>query len=80
MGKGNDNDRYVVKRSDGWAVVKEDHERASAVTPRNAKRSTERRRSLTTWVVARFEFKTAMASFEKVIESGSPFPIRSTLS
>jgi hypothetical protein len=33
VGKGNDNDRYVVKRSDGWAVVKEDHERASAVTP-----------------------------------------------
>jgi hypothetical protein len=32
MGKGNDNDRYVVRRPDGWAVVKEDHERASAVT------------------------------------------------
>ena len=32
MGKGNDNDRYVVKRPEGWAVVKEDHERASAVT------------------------------------------------
>ena len=32
MGAGNDNDRYVVKRSDGWAVVKEDHKRASAVT------------------------------------------------
>lgn len=31
MGKGNDNDRYVVKRDDGYAVVKEDHERASAV-------------------------------------------------
>ena len=38
MGKGNDNDRYVVKRSEGWAVVKEDHERAIAVTPRNARR------------------------------------------
>ena len=33
MGKGNDNDRYVVPRpGQGWAVVKEDHERASAVT------------------------------------------------
>lgn len=32
VGKGNDNDRYVVPRPDGWAVVKEDHERASAVT------------------------------------------------
>jgi hypothetical protein len=31
-GKGNDKDRYVVKRPDGRAVVKEDHERASAVT------------------------------------------------
>jgi hypothetical protein len=33
VGKGNDNDRYVVKRPEGWAVVKEDHDRASAVTP-----------------------------------------------
>ncbi len=32
MGAGNDSDRYVVKRPDGWAVVKEDHDRASAVT------------------------------------------------
>ena len=32
MGSGNDNDRYVVKRPDGWAVVKEDHKRASALT------------------------------------------------
>jgi hypothetical protein len=32
MGEGNDNDRYVVKRPEGWAVVKEDHERASAIT------------------------------------------------
>lgn len=33
MGKGNDNDRHVVPREDGtWAVVKEDHQRASAVT------------------------------------------------
>lgn len=32
MGSGNDNDRYVVRRPEGWAVVKEDHERASAVT------------------------------------------------
>lgn len=31
MGKGNDHDRYVVERPDGWAVVKESHERASAV-------------------------------------------------
>ena len=32
MGKGNDNDRYVVPRpGQGWAVVKEDHERASAI-------------------------------------------------
>ena len=33
MGKGNDNDRHVVQRDDGWAVVKEDHKRASAVEP-----------------------------------------------
>jgi hypothetical protein len=34
MGKGNDNDRYVVPNKDrgGWDVVKEDHERASAHT------------------------------------------------
>ena len=33
MGTGNDNDRYVQKRSGGgWEVVKEKHERASAVT------------------------------------------------
>jgi hypothetical protein len=32
MSEGNDNDRYVVRRpGEGWAVVKEDHERASAV-------------------------------------------------
>jgi hypothetical protein len=34
MAKGNDNDRYVVPRpGEGWAVVKEDHERASAIRP-----------------------------------------------
>jgi hypothetical protein len=34
MGKGNDNDRYVVQRpGEGWAVEKEDHERASAIVP-----------------------------------------------
>jgi hypothetical protein len=33
MGKANDNDRHVVKHDDGWAVVKEDHQRASAVKP-----------------------------------------------
>lgn len=33
MGAGNDNDRYVQQRPDGdWEVVKEKHERASAVT------------------------------------------------
>lgn len=34
MGKGNDNDRYVVPNTErgGWDVVKEDHERASAHT------------------------------------------------
>jgi len=32
MGKGNDNDRYVVERPVGWAVVKENHKRASALT------------------------------------------------
>lgn len=32
MGKGNDNDRYVVpnKERSGWDVVKENYERASA--------------------------------------------------
>lgn len=34
MGTGNDCDRYVQPRQEGgWEVVKEDHERASAVTP-----------------------------------------------
>jgi uncharacterized protein YdaT len=32
MGTANDNDRHVVKQDNGWAVVKEDHARASAVT------------------------------------------------
>jgi hypothetical protein len=32
MGKDNDNERHVVKRDDGWAVVKEDHEHASTAT------------------------------------------------
>ena len=33
MGSGNDNSRYVQWRKDGdWEVVKERHERASAVT------------------------------------------------
>ncbi|WP_217915422.1 DUF2188 domain-containing protein [Miltoncostaea marina] len=33
MARGNDNDRYVQPRPDGgWEVVKEHHERASAVT------------------------------------------------
>lgn len=33
VGKGNDNDRYVVPRPGvGWAVVRERHKRASAVT------------------------------------------------
>ena len=31
MSTGNDNDRYVVEHDEGWAVVKELHERASAV-------------------------------------------------
>lgn len=32
MGAGNDNDRYVQRRDDGaWEVVRENHERASAV-------------------------------------------------
>jgi hypothetical protein len=35
MTKANDSDRYVQPRPEGgWEVVKEDHERASAVTPR----------------------------------------------
>jgi hypothetical protein len=38
MGKGNDNDRWVQQRADGqWEVVREDHERASAVTRTQAK-------------------------------------------
>ena len=33
MGQGNDNDRYVQKRTDGkWEVVRGAHERASAIT------------------------------------------------
>jgi hypothetical protein len=34
VGKGNDNDRYVVRRPGvGWAVVKENHQRASSLLP-----------------------------------------------
>jgi hypothetical protein len=34
MGKGNDNDRYVVPSEEGgWDVVKENHQRASAHPP-----------------------------------------------
>ena len=37
MTKANDSDRYVQPRSEGgWEVVKEDHERASAVTDTKA--------------------------------------------
>jgi hypothetical protein len=37
VGKGNDNSRYVQPRQDGgWEVVREDHGRASAVTPTQA--------------------------------------------
>lgn len=43
MGKGNNNDRYVVKREEGYAVVKEDHKRASALK-RTQKEAIERRR------------------------------------
>lgn len=33
MSAANDNDRYVTEHDEGWAVVKELHERASAVFP-----------------------------------------------
>lgn len=34
MGKGNDNDRYVVPSEEGgWDVVKENHQRSSAHLP-----------------------------------------------
>jgi len=46
MGKGNDNDRYVVPRPDGWAVVKEDHKRASALEP-TQKAAVERAKAIT---------------------------------
>jgi Uncharacterized protein conserved in bacteria (DUF2188) len=46
MGKGNDNDRYVVPRPEGWAVVKEDHRRASALE-RTQKAAIERAREIT---------------------------------
>jgi uncharacterized protein DUF2188 len=48
MGKGNDSDRYVVKRPEGWAVEKEDHRRASAVTPTQQRRLIAQNRSRTT--------------------------------
>ncbi len=32
MSAGSENDRYVVRRPEGWAVVKEHHERASELT------------------------------------------------
>lgn len=46
MGKGNDNDRYVVERPDGWAVVKEDHKRASSIKP-TQKAAIERAKEIT---------------------------------
>ena len=47
MGKGNDNDRHVVKREEGWAVVKEDHQRASAITS-TQKEAQDRAREIVT--------------------------------
>jgi Uncharacterized protein conserved in bacteria (DUF2188) len=46
MGKGNDNDRYVVPRPEGWAVEKEDHRRASALEP-TQKAAIERAKEIT---------------------------------
>jgi hypothetical protein len=46
MGKGNDNDRYVVPRPEGWAVVKEDHKRASALES-TQKAAVERAKAIT---------------------------------
>ena len=46
MGKGNDKDRYVVQRPEGWAVVKEDHKRASALE-RTQKAAIERAKEIT---------------------------------
>lgn len=47
MGKGNDNDRYVVPRpGEGWAVVKEAHRRASAVLP-TQKQAIQRAKEIT---------------------------------
>jgi len=46
MGKGNDNDRYVVPRPEGWAVVKEDHKRASALEA-TQKAAVERAKEIT---------------------------------
>jgi hypothetical protein len=44
--KGNDSDRYVQPRAEGgWEVVKERHERASAVT-RTKAQATERAREI----------------------------------
>jgi hypothetical protein len=41
MGKGNDNDRYVVPSDEGgWDVVKESHQRAPICVP-SARPSTE---------------------------------------
>lgn len=41
----NDEDRYVVKHPDGWAVKKEDAQRASAVT-RTQKEAIDRARQI----------------------------------
>lgn len=43
MGAGNDNDRYVVEHDEGWAVVKELHEGASAVFDTQAEAMTRAR-------------------------------------
>jgi hypothetical protein len=47
MGKGNDNDRYVVHRpGEGWAVEKENHERASSIR-RTQQEAIQRAREIT---------------------------------
>lgn len=45
MTKGNDGDRYVVKHEDGWAVKKENAERASGVF-RTQKEAIDRAREI----------------------------------
>lgn len=63
MGKGNDNDRYVVPSEEGgWDVVKENHQRASAHLPTKREAINRARQSSPTPAAERFASRTSKDS------------------